>query len=82
LKNYINQCKFIKFKGKLYKTEDISVLLGGLKMPEGIEFLHGLDEVQVHDFSHSPQCGKCGSSMKITKHGYECPSCHMKLFND
>jgi len=51
-------------------------------MSEGIEFLHGLDETQVHDFSHSPHCGKCGTPMRTIKHGFECPICHMKLFDD
>jgi len=49
-------------------------------MPDSLEFLRGIDEVQLHDFSHSPHCGVCGSMMKSTNHGFECPTCHMKLF--
>ncbi len=28
-----------------------------------VEYLHGVDEVIVHDFSVSPICGLCGSNI-------------------
>jgi len=43
-------------------------------MPNELEYLHGVDETQVHDFCNPVRyCGSCGALIK--KDSKICPEC-------
>ncbi len=44
-----------------------------------VEYMHGVDEVQVHDFNPVYYCGNCGAEMKCGKSGCICPNCQMRF---